>query len=167
MDVIARNEFMVSHSYLIKRSIYRNMTLLKALGLETNDVYQELAIAMLKAIDGFDPRRSDSLAAHVTVKLQYAILKLKEVHKPCGLTGQKGKRVSFASIEGYYSDGRPLEIYFEDDFGEVEISEVFAILTADERETLCQRMEGIYHRKKYEQNTLISAQRKAKEFLYA
>lgn len=72
-----RNELFVQHEDLIPRTMARNRLLLRALGLERDDVYQELAIAALKAIDTFDSRRSEDIRGHIWMKLQYAILDLK------------------------------------------------------------------------------------------
>lgn len=163
MDVKIRNNAMVSHDHLIKAAIRRNMPLIRALRLELDDVYQELAITMLGAIESYDPARSNSLGAYLWLKLQYAILDLKAAYRPCGMTGLKGVRVTFTSVECYYDGGGPLGIPDRDSFDEVEISDALAILTADERETFCEKMDGIQHRKKEQRDALASAQEKIRE----
>ena len=55
--------------------------------LDWDDVYQELAMAALSAIETFDPTRSECIQAHIWMKLQYAVLTIKRQHRPCGLTG--------------------------------------------------------------------------------
>lgn len=163
MDVIARNEIMENHSYLIKAAIRRNMTLLKALRLDLDDVYQDLAMATLKAIDGFNPEKSASLAAHISAKLQYAVLDIKASHKPCGMTGLNGSRVTFTSVESCFGDGA-LDIPVHDSFDEVEMSDALAVLTTAEREALRQHMAGIIGRKKNQCDLLAAAQEKIKSF---
>ena len=73
MDTITRNHIFMEHIDLINRTLRRHRLLLYALHLELDDVYQELAIAALQAIETFDDRRCDSVSVHIWSKLQYAI----------------------------------------------------------------------------------------------
>ena len=70
MDSYTRNKIFMEHLDLINRTIYRNRLLLYALHLDWDDVYQELAIAALQAIDTFDAQRSESVKVHIWAKLQ-------------------------------------------------------------------------------------------------
>lgn len=84
---------------LIFRAINRNRLLLLALGLEWDDVYQELAIAAMKAIENFDPSRSGDIRVHIWMKLQYAVLDLKRDHCPYGIIGLDRSAVRVYSVE--------------------------------------------------------------------
>ena len=90
MDPITRNNIFMEHMNLINRTMHRNRPLLYALHLDPDDVYQELAIAALQAIDSFDARRCDSVKVHIWAKLQYTILDIKRQYRPHGLTPQGG-----------------------------------------------------------------------------
>ncbi|MCL2227924.1 MAG: hypothetical protein FWB97_09950 [Oscillospiraceae bacterium] len=164
MDINTRNEYMVNHDYMIKSAMRRNKLLIKALRLDPDDVYQELAIAMLKAVDCFDPSRSASLDACVNAKLKYAILDLKRKHKPGGLTGIKAQQVSVISFESYYEDGNPLQIPVYDSKGDTELSDAFATLTAPEQETMRQRMDGHSPSTRAQRDLLASASGKIRSF---
>ena len=85
MDTITRNHIFMEHIDLINRTLRRHRLLLYSLHLELDDVYQELAIAALQAIDTFDDRRCDSVSVHIWSKLQYAILTIKRNNQPHGL----------------------------------------------------------------------------------
>ena len=87
MDSITRNEIFLENEGMIWRVIRRNWPLIRALRLDQDDVYQELAMAALDAIDTFDPMRSECIQAHIWMKLQYAVLTIKRQYRPCGLTG--------------------------------------------------------------------------------
>ena len=50
---------------MIRRIMRRNYPLLRALRLELEDVYQDLALTAIQASRAFDPACSDSLEAHV------------------------------------------------------------------------------------------------------
>ena len=51
MDTMTRNHIFMENIDLINRTLRRHRLLLYALHLELDDVYQELAIAALQAID--------------------------------------------------------------------------------------------------------------------
>lgn len=86
MDSITRNEIFLENEGMIWRVIRRNWPLIRALRLDQDDVYQELAMAALDAIDSFDPMRSECIQAHIWMKMQYAVLDIKRRYRPCGLT---------------------------------------------------------------------------------
>lgn len=87
MNSIERNEIFMENVGMIRRVMKRNWTLICAMHLDWDDVYQELAMAALNAIETFDPMRSECIQAHIWMKLQYAVLTIKRQHRPCGLTG--------------------------------------------------------------------------------
>lgn len=65
MDAITRNNIFIENMELINRTMHRHRLLLFALHLDRDDVYQELAIAALRAIESFDPSRSNSIKVHI------------------------------------------------------------------------------------------------------
>jgi hypothetical protein len=156
MDIDIRNEIMVKNQYLIKAALRRNNVLLKALRIENDDAFQELTIAMLKAIDCYNPIRSNSITSHISAKLQFAILDLKRKHKPYGITGTRGERVSAVSVECRYEND-VIEIPYEDDRTLVEVSDIFAALAPPERNALNMRMDGHYLRRKKHRDSFTSA----------
>ena len=85
MDTMTRNHIFMENIDLINRTLRRHRLLLYALHLELDDVYQELAIAALQAIDTYDDRRCDSITVHIWAKLQYAVLTIKRRNKPHGI----------------------------------------------------------------------------------
>ncbi len=165
MDINIRNNYLLNHEHLINAAIRRNWCLLKALKLETDDVFQELAMAMLKAIDGFNPSLSSSMDAHITARLQFAVLDLKKKHKPAGMTGLSGARVTVTSIESCSDYEVPLEIPDTDDgFDNVHISEAIATLNSSERDVLSRRMDGFMIRGRDQVAALESAFAKIRSF---
>ena len=159
MDINIRNEIMVNNQYLITAVLRRNNVLLKALKIENDDAYQELTIAMLKAIECYNPLLSDSITTHISARLQYAILDMKRNHKPCGISGARGLRISTVSIE-YRYENNLTELPFEDDRSRVDVSDVFAALAPSERQALSKRMNGQYLRSKSQRDNFTSAREK-------
>ena len=99
MDITTRNNTFLENESMIRRVMCRNHPLIHALRLEWDDVYQELAIAALHAIDSFDPERSDCIQAHIWMQLQYAILTIKRRHRPCGITCHGNRQPTILSLE--------------------------------------------------------------------
>ena len=159
MDIITRNEIMINYEYLINAVIRRNMTLLKALRIETGDAYQELSISMLKALESYNPIRSNSIKSYIWAELQFAVLDMKRKHKPCGITGTGNNRVSFVSIE-YYYDGGNYDIPVEDDTGNIDLSDILEVLSLSERQALDMKMNGYTLRKKHQRDDFSVACKK-------
>lgn len=90
MDTMTRNHIFMENIDLINRTLRRHRLLLYALHLDLDDVYQELAIAALQAIDTYDDRRCDSITVHIWAKLQYAVLTIKRRNKPHGIMACEG-----------------------------------------------------------------------------
>ena len=157
MDIITRNEIMVNYDYMINAVIRRNRTLLKALRIEDDDAYQELYIAMLKALETYNPLRSDSLGAYIWIKLQYAVLDMKRRYKPCGVTGAGGKRITFVSVNYTYEDGYTVDVPHEDDQSEIDLSDILSALDSSEREALDMRMDGQYLKRNSQRDSFSAA----------
>lgn len=99
MDFIERNEIFMDNEGMIHRVMRRNWPLIHAMRLDRDDVYQELAMAALNAIENFDPTRSACIQAHIWMQLQYAVLTIKRQYKPCGLTCAGGRRPVVISLD--------------------------------------------------------------------
>ena len=82
MNSIERNDIFMDNVGMIRRVMRRNWALICAMRLDWDDVYQELAMAALNAIETFDPARSECIQAHIWMKLQYAVLTIKRQHRP-------------------------------------------------------------------------------------
>lgn len=165
MDIITRNDLFFDYTDLIRRIMRRNRLLLYALRLEQEDVYQELAMAALTAIDTFDPSRSRSLEAHVWMKLQYRVLTMKQQYKPGGLTGLKGLRPSLCSIEFAEELGHPLVAPTVADIQEADqLRQALARLDPEEREVVIHYLEGQHPRLKREKADFAAALDKLKGY---
>ena len=66
--------------------IRKNRPLMRAAQLEYDDVYQQLALRLIKAVAGFDPQKG-TLQQHIFAQLKYELLNCKSACRLCGLTG--------------------------------------------------------------------------------
>ncbi len=85
-SIAERNRIVEEYLYCIDRTIRRNYVLMKAAHLDHDDVYQQLAIRLIRAVEGFDPQKGD-LEQHIRAQLQYEMLNCKDSRRRYGLTG--------------------------------------------------------------------------------
>ena len=126
MDAITRNNIFIENMELINRTMHRHRLLLFALHLDRDDVYQELAIAALRA------------------KLQYAILDIKERHKPHGLAAFDRFGTSVWSLELAEEYGFSLvEASFEEQQdSELHLRQALSRLEPQERQAIVLYLDG-------------------------
>ena len=142
MDFIERNEIFMDNEGMIRRVMRRNWALICAMRLDWDDVYQELAMAALSAIETFDPTRSECIQAHIWMKLQYAVLTIKRQHRPCGLTGF-GNRERPVVVSLDQSEGMDRFLAAEPKKETVELSSAQALsrLNAEERKAVIRYLD--------------------------
>ncbi len=149
------------HKGLIKSTIRKNRTLLTALRLEEDDVAQELSIAMLSAIEGFDSGMDVPLGAYIALKLKYAILDMKRRCKPHGITCvPHGERVSIVYLDDELPEGGTFEIPSADDTGTFEYSELLDSLSECESNVIELAARGYPIRQKAQTDALRGIRRK-------
>ena len=81
-----RNRIVEEHLHCIDTVIWQNWSLIQAARLERDDVYQQLAIRLIRAVDTFVPDKGE-LAQHLNAQLQYEMLNCKDSHQRYGFTG--------------------------------------------------------------------------------
>ena len=72
-SIAERNRIVEENLHHIDKTIRRNRALIKAAHLDRDDVYQQLALRLIRAVAGFDPEKG-SLEQHIAAQLQYEIL---------------------------------------------------------------------------------------------
>ena len=81
-----RNAIVENHLWCIKAVMKQNRALIRAAKLDTDDVYQQLALRLIRAVAGFDPQKG-TLQQHIFAQLKYELLNCKSAYRLCGLTG--------------------------------------------------------------------------------
>ena len=85
-----RNELVEKYLWCIDTVIRKNRPLMRTAQLEYDDVYQQLALRLIKAVAGFPRTRSDpqkgTLQQHIFAQLKYELLNCKSACRLCGLT---------------------------------------------------------------------------------
>ncbi len=85
-SIAERNRIVEEHLYCIDRTIRLNRHLMKAAHLDYDDVYQQLAIRLIRCVEGFDPDKGE-LEQHINAQLQYEMLNCKDSRSRYGFTG--------------------------------------------------------------------------------
>ena len=85
-SIAERNRIVEENLYRIDRTIRRNWSLIKAAHLDRDDVYQQLAIRLIQAVETFDPDKG-KLSQHINAQLQYELLNCKDSRSRYGFTG--------------------------------------------------------------------------------
>lgn len=80
-----RNRIVEENLYRIKNTIRRNRALMKSARLDYDDVYQQLAIRLIRYVEGFDPEKGE-LGQHINAQLQYELLNCKDSRTLYGFT---------------------------------------------------------------------------------
>lgn len=85
-SIAQRNAIVEANLWCIDNVIRQNRPLMRAARLEYDDVYQQLALRLIKAVAGFDPQKG-TLQQHIFAQLKYELLSCKSARRLCGLTG--------------------------------------------------------------------------------
>ncbi len=85
-SVAQRNAIVVEHLWCINAVIRQNRALMRTAGLDYDDVYQQLAIRLIRAVAGFDPDKG-KLEQHIFAQLKFELLNCKTPYRLCGMTG--------------------------------------------------------------------------------
>ena len=85
-SIAQRNAIVEAHLWCIDSILQKNRPLMRAARLEYDDVYQQLAIRLIKAVAGYDPDKG-SLQQHIFAQLKYELLNCKAACRLYGMTG--------------------------------------------------------------------------------
>ena len=85
-SIAERNRIVEENLSMIDKVIHRNWSLMKAAHLDYDDVYQDLAIRLIRCVENHDPDRG-TLRTHIYSQLKYELLNCKTPYKRTGITG--------------------------------------------------------------------------------
>ena len=166
MTTEQRNKIFEDYQNIIYYTIKRNRDLMEAMRMEPDDMKQELAVCLLKAIDSYDPTRGAKPLTYYITKLKYAILDLWRTQ-----TRQKRLANMYSdSMTGFNTDGEEstLELPFEVDYDtDLRVKEFLKTLSERERKALARKINGDGHSDKRQHKFMAIIRRKALRFQIA
>ena len=100
-SIAQRNAIVEDNLDCIDIVMRKNAVLIRAAHMDKDDVYQQLAIRLIRAVAGFDPDKG-KLRQHIMAQLGYELLDCKSALRLHGITGApnelRGKIISFEAI---------------------------------------------------------------------
>ena len=81
-----RNRIVEEYLPLVDQVIGRNRALMKAAKLEHDDVYQQLSLRLIKAVNTYDPEKG-KLGEHIWAQLRFELQNCMKPHRRFGMTG--------------------------------------------------------------------------------
>ena len=84
-SIAQRNALVEEHLSCIDEVMRRERRLIRSAGLDKDDVYQQLAIRLIKAVGSFDPAKGE-LKAHIMAQLRYELLDCLSAYRMYGIT---------------------------------------------------------------------------------
>ena len=158
MDPMIRNKIFLENEELIQNTIRRHWPMIRALHMERDDVYQELAMAALAAIEAFDDSRVNSIQTHIWMRLQDAILRLKRQHCPDAVTQFCQWRPAIVPLECVAGFGELFEAERSaEDTLSPELKKALSRLEPSEREAVIRYLNSGAPRRKTQTRDLNAA----------
>lgn len=95
-----RNRIVEEHLWCIKAVMKQNDALIRAARLDRDDVFQQLSLRLIMAVDRYDPEKSE-LKKHIFQQLRYELLSCKKPQALFGITNAPKdlRGSSFAPLE--------------------------------------------------------------------
>ena len=84
-SIAQRNALVEAHLSCINDVMHSNRKLIRAARLDQDDVYQQLALRLIKAVETFDPDKGD-LETHIKAQLRYELLDCRSAYRRFGVT---------------------------------------------------------------------------------
>lgn len=100
-SIAQRNKIVEAHLGCISAVMNKNVALIRAARMDRDDVYQQLAVRLIRAVATFDPDKGN-LEQHIFAQLQYEMLNCKRPYRLTGITAApadfRGKVISLDTI---------------------------------------------------------------------
>ena len=84
-SIVQRNALVEAYLPCINDVMHSNRKLIRAARLDQDDVYQQLALRLIKAVETFDPDKGD-LETHIKAQLRYELLDCRSAYHRFGVT---------------------------------------------------------------------------------
>jgi len=141
MNTEQRNIIFEEYMNIISYTVNRHHSMLRTLRMEVEDLTQELAICLLKAIERYEPDRGAKPSTYYFKALRYGVLQLwREQTRKIRLANLQALSLTCTNEYGEESD---LDVPFTVDYDDaLMVEEFLKTLSACERTTITQRMHG-------------------------
>lgn len=109
-SIAQRNSIVENHLWCIDVVLQNNEALVKSGRMDKDDLYQQLAMRLIRAVDSFDPEKGP-LETHIFAQLRFELLKCKRPYHLFGLTQapsdfKSSKIISFEALRSLDSSSQ-------------------------------------------------------------
>jgi len=141
MTVYQRNTIFEEYMNIIRYTVNRHYSVIKVLRMEAEDLTQELAICLLKAIECYEDDRGAKPSTYYFKALRYGVLNLwREQMRKIRLANLQAMSLTYTNEYGEESD---MDVPFTVDYDDaLMVEEFLKTLSECERTTITLRMQG-------------------------
>lgn len=115
MTMEDRNYLFEEKEYLINVTVNKHRGLIRACCMDVDDVYQELSLRLLEALDEYDADKCPNLDAYLTLQLRYRLMNMKACCKLTGVAEAPKKGFSLLSLDALDENGLAMQVPVCDD----------------------------------------------------
>ena len=160
MTLTQRNETFLEYQRLIGITVYHHRSLMEAMKMDADDMKQELAVCLLKAIENYDPTRGTKQSTFYFKMLRYGVLKLWREQ----LRQKRLANISASPLVSVAEDGETVELDLPigvDYDMNVRIGEFMRTLSVKEQGALARTVGGFESADKRHKRFMDNVRRKA------
>jgi len=158
-----RNKTFEEYQKLINFTVYQHKSLMEAMRMDADDLKQELAIYLLRAIERYDPTQGAKPSTYFSKILRYGVLDLWREH----IRLKRLANIQAVPLTYVNEDGEEVMIevpYEEDHDTELLVRDFFRTLSRHERIALDRKLNGEDPEDKRHQRYMDIIKRKALRF---
>ena len=141
MNIEQRNTIFADYMNIIRFTVNRHHSMLKILRMDSEDLSQELAICLLKAIERYDDSRGAKPSTYYFAALRYGVLQLWR---------EQMRKIRVANLQAFsltrtdeYGEESEFDVPFTVDYDDaLMVEEFMQTLSECERTTLARKMHG-------------------------
>lgn len=143
MTIEDRNCLFEEKKDFINVTLNKHCGLIRACGMERDDVYQELSLCLLKALEEYDPEKCPNMDAYLMLRLRYRLWNMKACSKRTGVARAPKKGFSLLSLDAPNADGLTMQIPVYDQRSNVIwLEKEIDSLPSAERHTVSRLLSG-------------------------
>lgn len=161
MTIEDRNYLFEEKNHFINVTLNKHRGLIRACRMEEDDVYQELSLCLLKALEEYNPVKCANMDAYLMLKLRYQLWNMKACSKRTGVARAPKKGFSLLSLDAPCADGLSLQIpVYDEQSNVVWLEQEVDSLPSVERHAVFRLLSG--ERVAHNNKALIAARRRIK-----
>jgi hypothetical protein len=143
MTVEDRNYLFEEKAYLVNVTMNKHYPLIRACRMEEDDVYQQLSLRLVNAIEKYDSALCPNMDAYLMLQLRYELLHMRASSKRTGVVGAPEKYFTLVSLDAKEAAGYSAQAPgYEDPSDVLWLEREISNLPADQGRALSRLLSG-------------------------